>query len=257
MKITFLGTGTSQGVPVIGCSCEVCQSSDPRDNRLRASILVSKEDINIAVDCGPDFRQQMLRAGVAHLNAVLLTHEHNDHVIGMDDVRPFNFKSGRNMPIYATALVQQKIKDRFSYVFAANPYPGAPRLELHTIEKEKPFWVNGVSVKPIEVLHGRLPVLGFRFGNFAYITDAKTITATERAKLEGVETLVLNALHQNIHHSHLNLSEALEWIKAIEPKKAYLLHLSHRMGRHKEISAQLPDNVFLAYDGLVLELANT
>jgi phosphoribosyl 1,2-cyclic phosphate phosphodiesterase len=253
LKVTFLGTGTSQGIPVIGCTCEVCQSADPKDNRLRTSILLSKGPVNIAIDCGPDFRQQMLRAKVDHLNAVLLTHEHNDHVIGMDDVRPFNFSSGTNMSIYATEEVQKKIKARFAYVFAANPYPGAPRLELHTISKDKDFWVKGIKVKPMEVLHGRLPVLGFRFDDFTYITDAKTITESELAKLKGTKTLVLNALHHNIHHTHLSLSEALEWIKRIAPERAYLLHLSHKMGCHKAINDQLPEGVELAYDGLTLE----
>lgn len=254
MKVTFLGTGTSQGIPVIGCSCDVCLSTDPKDNRLRTSILLSKEDTNIAIDCGPDFRQQMLKAGIKHLSALVITHEHNDHVIGMDDVRPFNFSSGRNMSIYATAQVQEKIKARFDYVFSANPYPGAPRLELNTITKNKPFWVSGIQLKPIEVMHGRLPVLGFRYKDFTYITDAKTITAKEMEKLKGTKKLVLNALHHNIHHSHLSLSEALEWIEKIAPEKAYLLHLSHRMGRHEEISKQLPDNVEIAYDGLTIDV---
>lgn len=253
MKITFLGTGTSQGIPVIGCTCEVCLSANPKDNRLRTSILLSKGPINIAIDCGPDFRQQMLRAKVDHLNAVLLTHEHNDHVIGMDDVRPFNFSSGKNMSIYATEEVQKKIKARFAYVFSSTPYPGAPRLELNTISKEKEFWVNRINVKPIEVIHGRLPVLGFRFGDFTYITDAKTITESEFAKLKGTKTLVLNALHRNSHHSHLSLGEALEWIEKIKPEKAYLLHLSHKMGTHEAVSAQLPEGVELAFDGLTLE----
>ncbi|MFK7807138.1 MAG: MBL fold metallo-hydrolase [Saprospiraceae bacterium] len=255
MKITFLGTGTSQGVPVIGCTCEVCQSTDPKDNRLRTAVLISKGSVNIAVDCGPDFRQQMLRAKVDHLNAVLITHEHNDHVIGMDDVRPFNFSSGIDMPIYATEDVQEKIKARFSYVFSSNPYPGAPRLKLNTIQKDKPFWVSGIKVNPIEIIHGRLPILGFRFGDFTYITDAKTITAGEMEKLKGTKVLVLNALHHNVHHSHLNLSEALEWIEKIAPEKAYLLHLSHKMGKHKEVSEQLPFNVELAYDGLTITCA--
>jgi len=254
LKVTFLGTGTSQGIPVIGCSCEVCHSTDPKDSRLRTSVLLSKGSVNIAIDCGPDFRQQMLKAGVSHLNAVLLTHEHNDHVIGMDDVRPFNFSSGTNMPIYATEQVQAKIKARFAYVFASNPYPGAPRLELHTIRKDKAFWVSKIQIKPIEVIHGRLPVLGFRFGDFSYVTDAKTITESEFEKLKGTKILVLSALHHNTHHSHLSLSEALEWIEKIAPEKAYLLHLSHKMGCHEAVSSRLPENVALAYDGLTIEI---
>ena len=253
MKVTFLGTGTSQGIPVIGCPCGVCQSTDSKDKRLRTSILLSIGDVNIVVDCGPDFRQQMLRVGVSHLEAVLITHEHNDHVIGLDDVRPFNFSSGTNMPIYATKEVQQQLKARFSYVFSSNPYPGAPQLELHTIYKDKDFWVKKVKVQPIEVLHGRLPVLGFRFGDFAYITDAKTIGTDALKKLKGLDTLVLNALHHERHHSHLHLAEALEWIEKIAPRRAFLTHISHRMGRHEVVSKDLPADVAIAYDGLVLD----
>ncbi len=255
MKLSFLGTGTSQGIPVIGCQCEVCASTDPRDHRLRTSVLLSDDQLNIAIDCGPDFRQQMLRSKVGHLDALLLTHEHNDHVIGMDDVRPFNFRSGKNMPVYATTAVQQKIKTRFAYIFDVNPYPGSPRLEFHTIDREKPFYIQHLKVQPIEVWHGRLSVLGFRFGDFAYITDAKTIELKELNKLKGINTLVLNALHHRVHHSHLNLAEALEWISRIRPQRAYLLHISHRMGRHQTVSSQLPESVFLAYDGLELEVA--
>jgi phosphoribosyl 1,2-cyclic phosphate phosphodiesterase len=254
LKITFLGTGTSQGVPVIGCSCQVCQSNDPNDNRLRTSLLVTIAGINIVIDCGPDFRQQMLRTDVTHLHALLLTHEHNDHVIGMDDVRPFNFSSGLNMPIYATIGVQQSIKERFAYVFTPKPYPGSPRLELHTISKDETFWVNGVQIKPIEVLHGTLSVLGFRFHDFVYITDAKTISDIELEKLQGVHTLVLNALHHDVHYSHLNLKEALDWINKIAPVQAYLTHISHRMGKHEDINNQLPAHIKLAYDGLEFEL---
>jgi phosphoribosyl 1,2-cyclic phosphate phosphodiesterase len=254
LKITFLGTGTSQGVPVIGCPCEVCQSKDPKDHRLRTSLLVSIAGVNIVIDCGPDFRQQMLRANITQLHALLLTHEHNDHIIGMDDVRPFNFSSGLNMPIYATPGVQENIKERFAYIFAPNPYPGSPRLELHSISKDKNFWVKGVLVKPIEVLHGRLSVLGFRFGDFVYITDAKTISDTEMEKLKGVHTLVLNALHHDVHYSHLNLKEALNWVSKIAPVKAYLIHISHRMGKHEEINRQLPAHVKLAYDGLEIDM---
>ncbi len=254
MKVTFLGTGTSQGVPVIGCDCDVCTSDDIRDHRLRTSILISKSDTNIVVDCGPDFRQQMIRANVSSVEAVLMTHEHNDHIIGMDDVRPFNFRSRKNMPVYATRKVQSELKKRFSYIFDEDPYPGAPRLELHTIDKSNPFYINNIGIQPIEVMHGGLPVLGFRFDNFTYITDAKTISEVELAKVEGTEVLVLNALHKRVHHSHLNLEEALEWVDRIAPQKAYFLHISHMMGKYTDISAQLPDHVELAYDGLVLDV---
>ena len=254
MKVTFLGTGTSQGVPVIGCDCEVCKSDDKRDSRLRTSILISSNDTNIVIDCGPDFRQQMILAKVINLDAVLLTHEHNDHIIGMDDVRPFNFRSRKNMPVYATVKVQEQVKKRFAYIFAKDPYPGAPQLELHRIDKLNDFYVNDIHVQPIEVIHGQMPVLGFRFGSFTYITDAKTITEVEFSKMEGTSILVLNALHHKEHHSHLNLREALKWVKRIAPQKAYFLHVSHLMGKHAEINQQLPENVALAYDGLILDV---
>jgi len=217
-------------------------------------MMISTDTTNLAIDCGPDFRQQMIAAKVSHLDAVLLTHEHNDHIIGMDDVRPFNFRSKKNMPVYATESVQAELKVRFAYIFDKNPYPGAPRLELNTINKSTPFQINDIEVKPIEVMHGYVPVLGFRFGNFTYITDAKTITDEEFSKFVGTEIMVLNALHHRKHHSHLNLEEALEWIERIAPKKAYLLHISHLMGKHDEINKQLPENVELAYDGLILDV---
>lgn len=254
MKVTFLGTGTSQGVPVIGCECEVCTSDNPKDSRLRCAMMISTETTNIAIDCGPDFRQQMLLSGVDHLDAVILTHEHNDHIIGMDDVRPFNFRSRKNMPVYATEGVQAELKIRFAYIFDEDPYPGAPRLDLNTIDKSSPFKINDIDVLPIEVKHGFMPVLGFRFGDFTYVTDAKTITDEEFSKLIGTKIMVLNALHHRKHHSHLNLEEALEWIERIAPQKAYLLHISHLMGKHEEINKELPENVELAYDGLILDI---
>lgn len=254
VKLTLLGTGTSQGVPVIGCDCEVCKSSDPRDNRLRTAGLFSIGRTNIAIDIGPDFRQQMLRAKVKDLHAVLMTHEHNDHVIGLDDVRPFNFKSGRDMKIFATESVQAQIKLRFGYAFAENPYPGSPRLRLKTISKEQPFEVEGISITPIEAMHGKLPVLGFRIGDITYMTDVKTITETERKKIKGSKILVMSALHHRRHHSHLNLEEALELIDELKPDRAYLTHFSHQMGLHAEISKQLPANVEMGYDGLELSI---
>ena len=254
MKVTFLGTGTSQGIPIIGCDCEVCQSEDARDKRLRPSILISHETMNLAIDAGPDFRQQMLRAGVRDLEAVLLTHEHNDHMIGLDDVRPFNFRSKRHMPIYATLQVQEQLRIRFAYIFSPNSYPGIPRLELKTITKGQAFEIGGLSILPIEVLHGQLPVLGFRFGDFSYVTDAKTISPESLDLLAGTRILVLNALHHKEHYAHLNLEQALAMIRQINPEQAYLTHMSHRMGLSSEISKQLPHSVHLAYDGLELEI---
>lgn len=252
LTITFLGTGTSQGVPVIGCDCEICRSADQRDKRLRTSILISSGDTNIVIDCGPDFRQQMLREQVDHLEAVVLTHEHNDHIIGMDDVRPFNFKNRTDMPVYASTQVAEELRTRFAYVFAANPYPGAPMLKLFPIDKDHHFSINGVEFTPIEVQHGRMPVLGFRIGPFTYITDMKTITDVEKEKIRGSKYLVVNALHHSTHHSHLNLQEALTFVEEIAPDRAFLTHISHRMGSHEVVNQTLPAGVALAFDGLKL-----
>ncbi len=252
LKITFLGTGTSQGVPVIGCDCEVCTSDDSRDHRLRTSVMIEYDDVRIVVDSGPDFRQQMLYHKVQSLDALLITHEHNDHVIGMDDVRPFNFKQKKAMTVYATVRVQKELKKRFAYAFSENPYPGAPRLQLKTIDKDHPFEVGNRTIYPIQVIHGTMPVLGFRFGEFTYITDAKEIDDEEKEKIKGSKYLVLNALHHRQHHSHLNLEEALALIAELQPEKAYLTHISHQMGRHEKVQATLPKNVFLATDNLSL-----
>lgn len=248
--ITILGSGTSQGVPVIGCRCEVCRSTNPRDNRLRTAALVSWEGKNVAIDCGPDFRQQMLREDVQSLSAVWITHEHNDHIIGLDDVRPFNFMSHQDMEVYATPRVIKEVKKRFSYIFETNPYPGAPRIRLIEVDKALAFDCHGLTALPVEVIHGRLPVLGFRLGDVAYITDAKVIPAGELAKLQELDTLILNALHHNPHHSHFNLSEALEIVEQLQPRQTFLTHISHRMGLFEKIEPQLPKGVHLAYDGL-------
>ncbi len=241
-------------MPVIGCDCAICRSDDPRDSRLRTSVLVQTEGKNIVIDCGPDFRQQMLRANVHSIDAILLTHEHNDHVIGLDDVRPFNFRQRRDMPIYATARVQDELRARFAYAFEENPYPGAPRFHLFQITKEKPFDIGGVTIIPIEVMHGHLPVLGFRIGDFTYLTDVKTICEEELEKIEGSEVLVTSALHHAAHYSHANLEEALALIARIQPKQAYLIHISHSMGLYKDVLKTLPPGVALAYDGLEIFL---
>lgn len=236
---------------MIGCNCQVCQSNDPRDQRLRTSIAIRVGDTQLVVDCGPDFRQQMLANQISWVDAILMTHEHNDHIVGMDDVRPFNFMNHQDMPVYATERVQKQLKERFAYIFETeNRYPGAPMLYLHNINKDTAFEVKGIPIQPIEVLHGRLPVLGFRIDNFAYITDMKTISDEEFKKLEGVEYLVLNALHHKEHHSHMNLEQAVAFSRRVGAAATYLTHASHRMGLHADVQAQLPAKVFQAYDGL-------
>lgn len=251
MKVTFLGTGTSQGIPVIGCKCETCTSVDYRDNRLRASILVEINDTKIVIDTGPDFRQQMLRERVDKLDAVLFTHAHKDHVAGLDDIRSYNFLQKKDMPIYATEHVLGRLKKEFEYIFSADDYPGIPRVQMNPIEN-KPFKIQDIEVTPIEVMHYKLPVLGFRFGDFTYITDANKIAEEEKEKIKGSKVLVLNALQRETHISHFNLEEALEMMEELKPDKGYLTHLGHFMGRHKEVSKELPDNVEIAWDGLKL-----
>ncbi|UJP64599.1 MBL fold metallo-hydrolase [Mongoliitalea daihaiensis] len=253
MKITFLGTGTSQGVPVIGCYCPVCSSLDFRDKRLRSSILVEIQDQTFVIDTGPDFRQQMLREKVRKLDAVLFTHEHKDHTAGLDDIRSFNFLQKKDMPIYGTSKVLNQIKREFAYIFEAVKYPGVPAVEIHEITKD-PFQIGDIPIIPIQVLHYKLPVLGFRFDDFTYITDAKYIEEEEFEKIKGSKVLVLNALQQTHHLSHLTLVEALEWVEKIKPEKAYFTHISHKLGCHQEIEKDLPENVFLAYDGLTVNL---
>ncbi len=253
MKVTFLGTGTSQGVPVIACACEVCTSADSKDKRLRVSVHIEYNGKSLIVDTGPDFRQQILRENIVDLHAILMTHEHKDHTAGMDDVRAFNFKYRKAMKVFATERVQESLKKEFSYVFEENPYPGVPQIDLKTISKA-PFEVEGITVTPVEVLHYKLPVLGFRIADFAYITDAKTISDKEAEKLYCLDVLVLNALRRNEHMSHLTLEEALEWVERFKPKRAYLTHVSHLMGKHADIEKLLPENVFLAYDGLKVDL---
>lgn len=254
MKVTFLGTGTSQGVPVIACQCAVCMSDDKHDNRLRVSVLIEVEGKTIVIDSGPDFRYQMLRAGVKKLDAILYTHEHKDHVAGLDDVRAFNYKQDSEVDIYAHKRVQEALKKEFHYVFSGNNYPGIPRLKLNTIEDGQSFQAAGIDIVPILVMHFQLPVYGFRFGDFTYITDAKTITDEEKLKIKGSDILVINALQKEKHISHFTLDEALELAAEIGAKKTYLTHISHRLGTHAEVSKQLPEGVFLAYDGLELDI---
>lgn len=253
MKITFLGTGTSQGVPVIACKCKVCTSSDTRDKRLRCSVLVELNGKSFVIDTGPDFRQQMLVNQVQRLDAVLFTHEHKDHVAGLDDVRAFNFIMKQHMDVYLTASVEEALRREFSYIFADFKYPGIPLINLHRIEN-KAFELFGEVVTPIEVMHYKMPVLGFRIKDFVYITDANSISASELEKINGTKILVLNALRREPHVSHFTLSEALNVIEAISPQKAYLTHLSHQMGTHAEVMQELPKNVEIAYDGLSIEI---
>ena len=247
MKITFLGTGTSQGVPVIACECEVCTSTDPKDNRLRSSVMIESDGVVLVIDSGPDFRYQMLREKVKHLDAILFTHEHKDHVAGLDDVRAFNFKQQKDMDIYASKRVQDALINEFRYAFATIKYPGVPLLNLIEIKNER-FEVLGVRVVPIEVMHYKLPVYGFRIGDFTYITDAKTVSETERTKIKGTKVLVINALQKDNHISHFTLAEAIQFAKEIGAPKTYFTHISHRLGRHQDISKQLPDGIELAYD---------
>ena len=254
MKITFLGTGTSQGVPVIACECEVCTSSDKHDKRLRVSVLIATHGKSIVIDAGPDFRYQMLRSGVKHLDAILFTHEHKDHVAGLDDVRAFNYKQQTEIDVYADMRVQEALKNEFHYIFSETKYPGIPRLQLHEIEDNVPFFVSGIEIIPISVMHHKLPVFGYRIGNFTYITDAKTIDKKNIEKIRGSEIVVLNALQKEGHASHLTLEEALNLAEEIGAKTTYLTHISHRLGTHKKISKELPAGVFLAYDGLEIDI---
>ena len=250
--ITFLGTGTSQGVPVIACKCGVCLSDNAKDKRLRTSIMINYNGKNIVVDTGPDFRQQMLRENVQHVEAILFTHEHKDHIAGMDDIRAFNYRSKLDMPIYASEQVQIGLKREFHYVFSDFQYPGIPKVVVNTIDKSS-FCLFEKVIQPIEVMHYKLPVLGFRVENFTYITDANFIASEELEKVKGTEVLVLNALRQESHISHFTLQEALDLIAEIKPKKAYLTHISHLLGSHDEVSKTLPKNVELAYDGLTIK----
>ena len=249
LEVIFLGTGTSQGIPIIGSDHPVCLSDNSKDKRLRVSILINWNNLNILIDCGPDFRQQMLANNIEKLDAIFYTHEHNDHTAGLDDIRPFFFRQG-DIPVYAHSRVLSALRKRFDYIFASeNKYPGAPGVIEHEIEN-KAFNYNGLTVTPVEFMHNRLQVFGFRIEDFAYLTDIKSIEDKEAEKLGDLEVLVVSALRVEPHHSHFNLEEALEFIEKIKPKKAYLTHISHMLGFHEEVEKTLPENVFLAYDNL-------
>jgi len=251
--VTVLGTGTSQGVPVIGCQCEVCQSKNPKDKRLRSSVMIEWDNHRYIIDCGPDFRQQMLRHKVDKIDGILFTHEHTDHIIGLDDIRPFYFRQG-DISIYASERVLAALKNRFAYIFQTiNKYPGAPSVDVHRLNGA-PFALNQQTVTPINVLHGKLPVLGYRFGDLTYITDAKTISEVEIEKIKGTKVLIINALRIKAHHSHFNLDEALEFVAKVQPQDAYFTHISHLLGFHDAVEEDLPDHIHLAYDNLKIDL---
>jgi phosphoribosyl 1,2-cyclic phosphate phosphodiesterase len=254
MKITFLGTGTSSGVPVLTCNCEVCHSTDIRDKRLRVSILIETQTKNIVVDAGPDFRQQLLQQGISQLDAIVFTHEHKDHTAGLDDVRPFNYLMGkREMPIYAHQRVINQLKQEYYYAFQANAYPGVPILQCIEIENA-PFSIGDVNFIPIDLLHHKLQVFGYRIGDFTYITDANFIADIELEKVKGSKVLVLNALQRQPHLSHFNLDQAIEIAQAVQADRTFFTHISHKMGKHIEVNATLPPRIGLAYDGLSFEL---
>lgn len=253
LEITFLGTGTSQGVPVIACHCEICESSDPRDKRLRSSILVKSDETALVVDTGPDFREQMLRAKQDRLDAVVFTHEHKDHVAGLDDIRAYNYVQKNSMEVFSTERVAHALKREFHYVFSGENYPGIPQITLNEIENE-PFTVKDLEVIPIEVLHYKLPVFGYRIGDFTYITDAKTIPEEEKEKIKGSKVIVLNALRRHDHISHFTLDQAVAMMEELAPEKGFFTHISHYLGKHEDVSKELPSNMELAYDGLTIEV---
>ncbi len=253
LTIQFLGTGTSTGIPMIGCDCDVCTSPDTKDNRLRASILVQSATTTIVVDTTPDFRWQMLRIDNRRLDAVLFTHPHKDHVAGLDDVRAYNFFQHKAMEVYANALTEEALKREFAYVFADKKYPGIPEINLNTIDNT-PFLVGDIYVTPIEVWHHKMPVLAFRFGDFTYITDANRIEESEKEKIKGTKILVINALRRQHHISHFTLDEAINLSKELLVEKAYFTHISHQLGKHLEVNETLPAGCALAYDGLTLSI---
>ena len=254
ITITFLGTGTSQGVPVIACNCRVCTSPHPKDKRLRCSILIQSTTTTVAIDIGPDFRQQMLRENVQQMDAILITHEHKDHVGGLDEVRAFNFSQKKDMDIYCTPHVEKELIQQFSYAFSAFKYPGAPEIDIHHIDKNTPIVIGDLHFQPIEVMHYKLPVLGFRLHDFTYITDANYISEEEMKKIEGSDIFVLNALQYDSHISHYTVPEAIGLMEQVRPRQGYFIHMSHRLGLHEEEEKKLPEYIHFAYDGLKIEI---
>ncbi len=251
-RLTFLGTGTSQGVPMIGCGCEVCKSQDPRDKRLRASVLVEHEGLRVLVDAGPDFRYQMLRAGVSSLDAILLTHNHKDHTGGLDDIRAFNYHEKRATQIYCEKYVEESLRKEYSYAFEEIKYPGAPEWDVHIID-ENPFTIKGVEITPIRGRHFKLPVLGYRFGNIAYCTDMNHIPEEEYSKLQGLDHFIINCVRRGRHISHYSLEQAIEVAEKVGAKHSWLTHLSHQLPCHEELTKELPEGILPAFDGLVIE----
>ncbi|MGB0880609.1 MAG: MBL fold metallo-hydrolase [Polaribacter sp.] len=252
ITITFLGTGTSQGIPMIANNHPVCLSKNSKDKRLRSSILISWNDLNYVIDCGPDFRQQMLRENVQFIHGVLFTHEHSDHTAGLDDLRPFCYQIGA-MPVYLKENVLRNLEQRFEYIFTTeNRYPGAPSVSVNVIDKN-PFFIHNLEVQPIEMFHGKLSVTGYRMGNIGYLTDVKTVSKEEKKKLQNLDILIVNALRIEEHPTHLNLEEALHLVEELQPKKTYFTHISHKLGFHDEVEKILPNNVFLAFDGLRIQ----
>lgn len=251
-RLTFLGTGTSQGVPMIGCGCEVCRSSDPRDKRLRASVLVEHEGLRILVDAGPDFRYQMLRAGVSSLDAILLTHNHKDHTGGLDDIRAFNYHEKKATQIYCEQYVEESLRKEYSYAFEEIKYPGAPEWDVHIID-DKPFTINKVEIIPIRGRHFKLPVLGYRFGNIVYCTDMNHISDEEYSKLQGLDHFIINCVRRGRHISHYSLGQAIEVAQKVGAKHSWLTHLSHQLPCYEELTKELPEGILPAFDGLVIE----
>ncbi len=255
MKITLLGTGTSQGVPVIGCECEVCRSTNPKDKRFRTSAMLEWNDYRFMIDCGPDFRMQMLREKVNRIDGIFFTHEHADHTAGLDDIRPLYFRQNSPIPIYGLQRVINDLEKRFNYIFTEKKrYPGAPRVSINLLEPHKTVKIGGKILEPLPVLHGQLPILGYKIENFAYITDAKTLPESTISALKHIDLLIINSLHHFQHDKHFNLREALQAIKIIQPKQAVLTHISHHLGLYDEANPQLPQNVILGYDGLQLKI---